>query len=257
MPDREPVPEVPGLAPGSPVVRGGHRRSDLRGPPQEAPRSAHEALAIYAQDPRASDEPGPWRTLADRVDGRREGPGSRRMLRPAPDAHRRRRTPARACGSSTGRSGFARRRRPPTTFAAPIASAGRATPGPRSRDREPAEQIQPETALDYFLNGRELASRGRVRPRPSVPRPAVRARSRSDLGPPPAGRLRPQHATEASERGQDQPRRLHQEPIRDLVGLYLLRASSPAKKAQPGSRAQEAAETPSRPPRPTTATPWS
>ena len=90
--------------------------------------SAHAALATYAQDPEAADEA--W-TLAEPLPaaliGHREGQGGRRLLRPALDPIAGGGRRPKDCGSSTGRSGFARRRPPRTTSAAPSASSARAT----------------------------------------------------------------------------------------------------------------------------------
>ena len=65
-----------------------------------------------------------------------------------------------ACGSSTGRPGFTRSRRRRTTSAAPSASS-RAGDSRAGTARLEKPSIKPATALDYFLSGRELASRGR------------------------------------------------------------------------------------------------
>ena len=84
----------------------------------------------------------------------------------------------------------------------------------RDRENQAAGQLKPVTPLDYFLSGRELAFRRQfddaIRPLKLCPG----ARSRSDIGAPAAGRLLPQHATEAFERGREQPRHLHPEQSR-------------------------------------------
>ena len=158
-----PVSDVPGVAAGCPVVRGGDsgccsRRTASR---SSAPRPMRRWRST-PRIPGPPTTPGPWRS--------RCRPRSRRPRRPGfadgcydlllilsqavP-------TRPRACGSSTGRSGFARSRRPRTTSAAPSASSARATsPAGTARIEKPS-QLEPVTALDYFLNGRELVLRRR------------------------------------------------------------------------------------------------
>ena len=120
--------EVPGPEPGRPVVRDGLRSAEREGPIREAPglgpcRADH--LRPGSGGVRRGLDPGG--AVAGRVAGYREGQGGRRLLQPALDPIAGGRSRPRDCGSSTGRSGFARRRPPRTTAAAPSASSARAT----------------------------------------------------------------------------------------------------------------------------------
>ena len=89
--------------------------------------SAHAALLIYAQDPRAPDEAWtlvkPLPRALSATEQARVVDGCYDLLLILSQAA----NPPRACGSSTGRCGLPPERRPHTTSAAPIASSARAT----------------------------------------------------------------------------------------------------------------------------------
>ena len=131
------VPEVPGPAAGSPVVRGGLRGAGPDGPTREAPglgpcRTGH----LRPGSARRPTTPGPWRSRCRPRCRRPRRPGWRDdcydlLLIRSQAAEAR----PRDCGSSTGRSGFARK----TTAAYHLRRADCLEPRGRPRGPGPRE----------------------------------------------------------------------------------------------------------------------
>ena len=138
----------------------------------------------------------------------RASAGPRRLLRPAlaPD--------------TSSRAGRGPEDPRPGGPASP-ATDGRVPPPPRRvprarrRRRRPRPRSQIRPATPAFDGARLLPQRPRAGRPPRVrrghpfPRPGRSARSRSDLRPSVAGRLRPRHATQAIARGDQQPQHVH------------------------------------------------
>ncbi len=199
--------------------------------------AAHEALAIYAKDPKASVDA--W-TLADSLPTALKQEEKTRLrdgcydlllilTQEEADSSKGLRLLDRAVGL-----------RPELTAAYHLRRAdclGRLgdIPG-RDRAMRAAEQTQPETALDFFLKGRELAFRGRFADAIGPLDMAVQR----DLDQTSAHLLlaicylnkRPR----LLERGQDQPERLHQEQSRTGGPLPVARLDLPRGR-EPGPRA--------------------
>ena len=123
----------------------------------------------------------------------------------------------------------------------------------RDRETRAAEQTGPETALDYLLNGRELAFRGRF----DEAITSLNMALQRDLDQTSAhlllADLLPQQGTQTPERRQDQPGRLHQDQSGHGGALPVARLDLSGKKeARPGAPKPRPH---SMPPKKTTVTP--
>jgi len=199
------------------VLLSADRLKKLRG-------SDHEALAIYAKDPRASDDA--W-ALADSLPAALSEAAKTRLRDGCYDLLL---VLAEEAQPAEGLRILDRavRLRPETTAAYHLRRAdclGRAGDlAGRDREIRAAEQTKPETALDYFLNGRELAFRGRFA---DAIRPFDMAVQR-DLDQTSAHLLLAICYLNARPKLLSAARTSLNACIRsnpDLVGLYLLRAS--------------------------------
>jgi tetratricopeptide (TPR) repeat protein/tRNA A-37 threonylcarbamoyl transferase component Bud32 len=133
--------------------------------PQKLHASAHEALAIYAQDPQAADDA--W-ALADPLPSAlselekirvRDGCYDLLLIRSQAAG------PAEDPAESLRILDRALRLRPQATAAYHLRRADclerAGDAAGRDREQQAAQQLPPVTPLDYFLSGRELAARGR------------------------------------------------------------------------------------------------
>ena len=176
--------------------------------------SAHAALATYAQDPEAADDA--W-TLAEPLPA---ALSETEKARVADDCYDLLLILSQAAEPAEGLRILDRavRLRPKTTAAyhrrrAECLERAGDLAG-RDRENREASRIDPVTRAGLLPERSRAGPPPPVRRRRSSPQLGPASRSREDLGPPPAGGLLPQHATEGVEPGQDQPDHVHPEPSR-------------------------------------------